>query len=162
HNGISRLYETFGNGGTAETVDRTLSPAETERTWFKQNPPLPHVKWSLRNNNNYEQTGILVSLNYVANNRLQLLRNFYEKSKRSHRPRILRRASRISRPGATSSAWTSRIRASPTRSSTFSSGARTIRRRIHMTTRGGRSRRASGCRPCASPTSKCWTCPSRR
>jgi hypothetical protein len=31
HNGISRLYETFGNGGTAETVERTLSPSETER-----------------------------------------------------------------------------------------------------------------------------------
>ena len=30
HNGISRLYETFGNGGTAETVERTLSPSETE------------------------------------------------------------------------------------------------------------------------------------
>ena len=24
HNGISRLYETFGNGGTAETQERTL------------------------------------------------------------------------------------------------------------------------------------------
>jgi uncharacterized membrane protein YgcG len=83
HNGISRLYETFGNGGTAETVDRTLSPAETERSWFKQNPPIPHVKWSLRNNNNYEQTGLLVSLSYIANNRHLFLNNFYEKSKRS-------------------------------------------------------------------------------
>ncbi|MFN8574519.1 MAG: M14 family zinc carboxypeptidase [Gemmatimonadaceae bacterium] len=83
HNGISRLYETFGNGGTAETVERTLSPSETERTWYRQNPPLPHVKWSLRNNNNYEQTGVLVSLNYFANNRQQFLWNFYEKSKRS-------------------------------------------------------------------------------
>ncbi len=83
HNGISRLYETFGNGGTAETVDRTLSAAETERSWFKQNPPLPRVKWSLRNNNNYEQTGLLVSLSYFANNRRQFLWNFYEKSKRS-------------------------------------------------------------------------------
>jgi hypothetical protein len=83
HNGISRLYETFGNGGTAETVDRTLSAAETERTWFKQNPPIPHVKWSLRNNNNYEQTGLLVSLSYIANNRHLFLNNFYEKSKRS-------------------------------------------------------------------------------
>ncbi len=83
HNGISRLYETFGNGGTAETVDRTLTAAETERTWFRQNPPIPHVKWSLRNNNNYEQTGLLVSLAYIANNRHQLLNNFYEKSKRS-------------------------------------------------------------------------------
>ncbi len=83
HNGISRLYETFGNGGTAETLDRTLSPSETERTWYRQNPPLAHVKWSLRNNNNYEQTGILVSLSYIANNRRLFLENFYEKSKRS-------------------------------------------------------------------------------
>ena len=83
HNGISRLYETFGNGGTADTQDRTLSPNETARTWYKQNPPLPRVKWSLRNNNNYEETGLLVSLNYFANNRTYFLRNFYEKSKRS-------------------------------------------------------------------------------
>ncbi len=83
HNGISRLYETFGNGGTADTLDRTLSPGETTRTWYRQNPPLPYVKWSLRNNNNYEMTGLLVSLNYLATNRLYFLRNFYDKSKRS-------------------------------------------------------------------------------
>ncbi|HSF99569.1 MAG TPA: M14 family zinc carboxypeptidase, partial [Vicinamibacterales bacterium] len=29
HNGISRLYETFGNGGSAETVERTLSESQT-------------------------------------------------------------------------------------------------------------------------------------
>ncbi|HKG95639.1 MAG TPA: M14 family zinc carboxypeptidase [Gemmatimonadaceae bacterium] len=83
HNGVSRLYETFGNGGTAETVERTLSPNETARTWYRQNPPLPRVMWSLRNNNNYEQTGLLVSLSYFANNRRQFLQNFWEKSKRS-------------------------------------------------------------------------------
>ncbi|HTL05707.1 MAG TPA: M14 family zinc carboxypeptidase [Gemmatimonadales bacterium] len=83
HNGISRLYETFGNGGSAETLERTLSPGETSRTWYRQNPPLPRVKWSLRNNNNYEQTGLLVSLSYIAENRQLILRNFYEKSKRS-------------------------------------------------------------------------------
>ncbi|MGE3616342.1 MAG: M14 family zinc carboxypeptidase, partial [Gemmatimonadales bacterium] len=83
HNGISRLYETFGNGGSAETLERTLSPNETARTWYKQNPPLPRVMWSLRNNNNYEQTGLLVSLSYFANNRRLFLQNFYEKSKRS-------------------------------------------------------------------------------
>jgi hypothetical protein len=83
HNGISRLYETFGNGGTAETVERTLSPTETSRTWYRQDPPLPRVKWSLRNNNNYEETGLLVSLSYFANNRQQFLENFWEKSKRS-------------------------------------------------------------------------------
>src|SRR5438045_5867199 len=83
HNGISRLYETFGNGGTAETLERTISPTETSRTWYRQSPPLPRVKWSLRNNNNYEETGLLVSHNYFANNRQQYLENFYEQSKRS-------------------------------------------------------------------------------
>lgn len=83
HNGISRLYETFGNGGTAETVERTLTPDETSRTWYRQDPPLPRVLWSLRNNNNYEETGLLVSLSYFANNRRLFLENFYEKSKRS-------------------------------------------------------------------------------
>src|SRR5215217_7399763 len=83
HKGISRLYETFGNGGTAETVERVLGPNDTQRSWFKQNPPLPRVMWSLRNNNNYEQTGLLVSLNYIASHRHQILQNFYEKSKRS-------------------------------------------------------------------------------
>src|SRR3954465_14035896 len=83
HNGISRLYETFGNGGSADTQERILGPNDTQRTWFKQNPALPRVNWSLRNNNNYEQTGLLVSLNYIASNRYQILENFYEKAKRS-------------------------------------------------------------------------------
>src|ERR1043166_3383102 len=83
HNGISRLYETFGNGGSAETLERTLSPEETSRPWYRQTPPLPRVKWSLRNNNNYEQTGLLVSLSYIASNRRLVLQNFYERSKRS-------------------------------------------------------------------------------
>jgi Zinc carboxypeptidase len=83
HNGISRLYETFGNGGTPETMERTLSPSETERTWYKQDPPLPRVAWSMRDNNNYEETGLLVSLSYFANNRRLFLENFWDKSKRS-------------------------------------------------------------------------------
>ena len=83
HNSINRLYETFGNGGTPETMERTLSPEQTSRTWWRPNPPLPRVMWSLRNNNNYEQSGLLVSLNYFATNRRLFLQNFYEKSKRS-------------------------------------------------------------------------------
>jgi hypothetical protein len=82
HNGVSRLYETFGNGG-ADTVERTLRPEEYSRTWYRQNPPLPKTKWSQRNNNNYEETGLLVSLHYVAENAKAFLRNFYAKSKRS-------------------------------------------------------------------------------
>jgi hypothetical protein len=82
HNGISRLYETFGNGG-ADTVERTLQPNEYARTWYKQNPPLPKTMWSQRNNNNYEETGLLTSLHYFAANKQLFLRNYYLKSKRS-------------------------------------------------------------------------------
>src|SRR5205814_366865 len=82
HNGISRLYETFGNGG-ADTVARELRPDEYARTWYKQNPPMPKTTWSQRNNNNYEQTGLLTSLHYFAANKQLFLRNFYTKSKRS-------------------------------------------------------------------------------
>ncbi len=82
HNGISRLYETFGNGG-ADTEERSLRPNEYARTWFKQNPPLPKTKWSQRNNNNYEQTGVLTALHYFAGNDKLFLRNFYLKARRS-------------------------------------------------------------------------------
>ena len=82
HNGISRLYETFGNGG-ADTVERTLEPNQYARTWYRQNPPLPKTLWSQRNNNNYQQTGLLTALHYFAGNGKLFLRNFYLKSKRS-------------------------------------------------------------------------------
>ena len=65
HNGISRLYETFGNGG-ADTASARCGPNDYARTWYRQNPPLPKAKWSQRNNNNYQQTGILSALNYFA------------------------------------------------------------------------------------------------
>ncbi len=82
HNGISRLYETFGNGG-ADTEERTLRPNEYSRTWYRQNPPLPKAKWSQRNNNNYEETGVLTGLAYFAANNKLFLRNYYLKAKRS-------------------------------------------------------------------------------
>jgi len=82
HNGISRLYETFGNGG-ADTKERTLEPEEYARTWYRQNPPLPKALWSQRDNNNYEETGLLTSLHYFNENRRMFLKNFYLKAKRS-------------------------------------------------------------------------------
>jgi Zinc carboxypeptidase len=82
HNGISRLYETFGNAG-ADTMERTLEPEEYARTWYKQNPPLPKAVWSQRDNNNYEETGLLTSLHYFNENKRLFLKNFYLKAKRS-------------------------------------------------------------------------------
>jgi Zinc carboxypeptidase len=82
HNGISRLYETFGNDG-ADTRERTLQPDEYARTWYRPNPPLPKALWSQRNNNNYEETGLLTSLHYFNENKRLFLKNFYLKGKRS-------------------------------------------------------------------------------
>ncbi len=82
HNSIGRFYETFGGGG-ADTGERTVPPTSTSRTWFRPNPPLPRVNWSIRNNINLQESGVLFAINNVANNRKQFLENFYLKSKRS-------------------------------------------------------------------------------
>jgi len=81
HNSIGRFYETFGNGG-ADTQDRVVG-AQSGRDWFRPNPPLPRVKWSIRNNINMQQSAILIAMNYVSNNKDKFLNNFYLKSKRS-------------------------------------------------------------------------------
>src|SRR5579863_389230 len=82
HNSIGRLYETYGNG-TPETKEAELPPSSTSRAWFRPNPPLPKVMWSLRNNTNMEESGVLLSLDYTAQHGQELLKDFYEKSKRS-------------------------------------------------------------------------------
>ena len=81
HNSIGRFYETFGNNG-ADTIDRTVTQ-QAQRDWFRPNPPLPRVKWSMRNNVNMQQSAILLAMNFVANNKERFLRNFYIKSRRS-------------------------------------------------------------------------------
>ena len=82
HNSIGRFYETFGNGG-ADTRVRTLRPTDTNREWFRPNPPLPKVKWSARDNINMQESAILFGMNNVATNGREFLNNFYLKSKRA-------------------------------------------------------------------------------
>jgi hypothetical protein len=87
HNALGRGYETFGNS-TAETVTRFLRPDDeryidkpvTEADWYRPLPPEKTMKWSLRNNTNYMQTGCLAILNYTARNSKEMLRNFYRRS----------------------------------------------------------------------------------
>ena len=81
HNAIGRFYETFGNNG-ADTMDRTVNQ-QAQRDWFRPNPPHSRVRWSLRNNVNMQQSGILLAMNFVANNKERFLQNFYIKGKRS-------------------------------------------------------------------------------
>jgi hypothetical protein len=52
-NTIARFYETFGNRWP--TTERRVVRGQSERAWFRPNPALPEVKWSLRNNVNYQQ-----------------------------------------------------------------------------------------------------------
>jgi hypothetical protein len=82
HNSIGRLYETFGNGG-ADTRYRELTPEETARTWWRPNPPLGRAQWSMRDNNNYQESAILFSLDYLKDKREEYVRNFYLKSVRA-------------------------------------------------------------------------------
>jgi len=81
HNSIGRFYETFGGQG-ADTSVRNVGP-QSQRDWFRPNPPLPWVKWSIRNNINMQQSAILFAMNYVANQKDRFLNNFYIKGKRS-------------------------------------------------------------------------------
>ncbi|HEY2472840.1 MAG TPA: M14 family zinc carboxypeptidase [Terracidiphilus sp.] len=82
HNGISRLYETFGNGG-ADTEKRILTPEEYSRTWYRLNPPWPIVNWSQRDNNNYEESALLSTISYFSQHTHHFLENYYAKSKRA-------------------------------------------------------------------------------
>jgi len=82
HNAIGRFYETFSNLG-ADTLDRTLEPADTTREWYRPNPPLPKVKWSARDNINLQESGLLLAMSNVANHRQEYLQNFYRKSQRA-------------------------------------------------------------------------------
>lgn len=86
HNGLSRGYETFGNA-TAETVERVIDGERnrytgrpvTEPDWYRMVPPPKKLKWSLRNNTNYMQTGVLAALQFSARNRSEMLHNFYRR-----------------------------------------------------------------------------------
>src|SRR5580698_4276439 len=82
HNSIGRFYETFGNL-YPQTEERTLKASATSREWYRPNPPLPKVKWSLRNNINMQQSGLILALDYMAQHPQDFLGNFYLKSKRS-------------------------------------------------------------------------------
>ncbi|MBS1787596.1 MAG: hypothetical protein JST85_07740 [Acidobacteria bacterium] len=81
HNSIGRFYETQGNGGADTRMITTT--AQSTREWYRPNPPLPRVNWSIRNNINMQQSAILFAMNYTSVNKEKFLNNYYLKSKRS-------------------------------------------------------------------------------
>jgi hypothetical protein len=81
HNTIGRFYETFGN--RYPSTENRVVRGQSDREWYRTNPPLPTVKWSLRNNVNYQQSGLLLALSDVADRRAHFLEQFYLLGKRS-------------------------------------------------------------------------------
>lgn len=79
HNSIGRGYETFGNG-SAETEWRSVSPSASSMEWYRPLPAPAQVKWSARDNLNYQETGALLALDDAATHSKEFLRNFYQKS----------------------------------------------------------------------------------
>ncbi len=80
-NTVARFYETFGNRWP--TTEKRVVRGQSERAWFRQNPALPEVRWSLRNNVNYQQSGVLFALNDMARNRERFLERFWTMGKRA-------------------------------------------------------------------------------
>jgi hypothetical protein len=89
HNGMLRMYETFGNGG-ANTMKRDVAAPEggggglgsqTTREWYRPLPPYKDVVWSMRNNTNYMETGVLSALDLTSSFPQTVLENFYHKSR---------------------------------------------------------------------------------
>jgi Zinc carboxypeptidase len=90
HNGLIRMYETFGNGG-ATTMKRRVAPRPgegrgmdaTKREWYRPLPALKEVTWSMRNNTNYMETAVLSALDLASSYPKLILDNFYRKSRNS-------------------------------------------------------------------------------
>ncbi len=93
HNGLMRFYEIFGNAG-ATTMERQIAQPNpalaggggyfgdmSKREWYRPNPPYKSVLWSMRDNTNYAETGVLSSLEFVSAFPQMILQDFYKKTR---------------------------------------------------------------------------------
>src|SRR5438105_3444571 len=108
HNGMIRMYEIQGNSGANTTKLRLGNPNvaaaggrggapaapdaaaitagrsnQAQREWFRPWPATGEFDWSLRNNTNYGETGVLTALQYTSAFPKVILENFYQKSRNS-------------------------------------------------------------------------------
>jgi hypothetical protein len=103
HNGMIRMYEIQGFNGANTQKMRLTNPAggrgaagrddaatvvagrgsQTQREWFRPWPASGEFDWSLRNNTNYGETGVLTALQYTSTMPKIVLENFYQKSRNS-------------------------------------------------------------------------------
>jgi hypothetical protein len=81
HNSTGRFYETYtSNGADCQTVN--LSAAQTDRRWYRANPAVNGVRWCIRSNLNYQQSGVLLGLKYVGDHRATFVENNIAKAER--------------------------------------------------------------------------------
>ena len=80
-NSLGKFYETYTSGG-ADCQIVKLPPAQTSREWDRPNPPVNGVRWCIRSNINYQESGVLVALDYVARNHETFMDNFALKATR--------------------------------------------------------------------------------
>ncbi|HZR23646.1 MAG TPA: M14 family zinc carboxypeptidase [Vicinamibacterales bacterium] len=107
HNGMIRMYEIQGfagantqklrlGGGPSTGSGRAGGPPQpdaaaitagrsnqSQREWFRPWPATGEFDWSLRNNTNYAETGVLTALQYTSQFPKVILENFYTKSRNS-------------------------------------------------------------------------------
>src|SRR5690348_3318301 len=80
-NSMGKFYETYTSGG-ADCQIVTLPGTATSKEWYRPNPPVNGIKWCIRSNINYQQSGVLVALKFVADNRETFVENFALKATR--------------------------------------------------------------------------------
>jgi hypothetical protein len=81
-NSVGRFYETYSSFG-AECDTARIGPRQRSVEWYRPNPPLDGVRWCIRNNINYQESGAILALGYVAERASQFLENFWVKSRRA-------------------------------------------------------------------------------
>jgi hypothetical protein len=106
HNGMIRMYEIQGFSGANTQKMRLGNPNQAgggrggapqpdaaaitagrsnqaQREWYRPWPATGEFEWSLRNNTNYGETGVLTALQYTSQFPNVILENFYVKSRNS-------------------------------------------------------------------------------
>src|ERR1700730_2676713 len=103
HNGMIRMYEIQGfsgantqkmrlgnpnlpggrGSGAADAVPPPFGGNQSQREWFRPWPATGEFDWSIRNNTNYGETGVITALQYTSQFPKIILENFYVKSRNS-------------------------------------------------------------------------------
>ncbi len=81
HNSIGRFYETY-TSMNADCHITNFPASQTERRWDRPSPPVNGVKWCIRSNINFQESGVLTALRYVADHSATFLDNFVTKGER--------------------------------------------------------------------------------